>query len=134
MKNKILISLSLIICCSFLFAQNNTKCNASAFLSINFKGKKQLYDKPNGKIIKYIKQDMKNEDYITLEIIDKNDSMFYVSANYEIGGFISKGWIKKDKNIGIYSRAYNCLLKLYTKPNENSEVNFIIKGYITSNQ
>lgn len=129
MKNILLSSILLIVSCSILWAQTTPKCNASVFLSIDFKGKKCLYAKPNSKMIRFLKQDFKNEDYITFKIIDKNDSMFYVSASYEIGGFISKGWIKKDKNIGIYSRAYNAPLKLYSKPSETSKICSIIKEY-----
>jgi hypothetical protein len=55
--------------------------------------------------------------------------MFYVSVYYGIGGFIAKGWIKKDKNIGIYSRAYDQPLKLYSAPDKDSKVNCIINEY-----
>jgi len=129
MKTLISTSIFLILFCSTLFAQQKPKCDTSAFLSLDFKGKKSIYDKPSGKVIRFLKQDFKNEDYITFEIIDKNDSMFYVSASYEIAGFISKGWIKKDCNIGIYSRAYDTPLKLYTNPNTTSKISCIIKEY-----
>lgn len=130
MKSKLLTSiLFLIFWASTIFCQNNIKCNAYVFLNPDFKGTKALYDKPNGKIIKYLQHNFNEEDYIGFKILDKNDSMFYVSANYEIKGFIAKGWIKKDKNIGIYSRAYDCSLKLYSKPNISSKINYTIKQY-----
>jgi hypothetical protein len=129
MNYKIIIGTALILCNSFLFAQKNTKCNGSVFLNIEFKGNKLIFDKPNGKVIGNLKHKFKDEDYIVFTISNKNDSMFYVSAYYDIGGFIVKGWIKKDKNIGIYSKAYDQPLKLYRYPDKDSKVNCIINEY-----
>ncbi len=129
MKNRTLIIILLTCSCSYVFTQNKQKCEACVFLDPNFKGTKALYDKPNGKIIKIVQHNFKEEDYIGFEILYRNDSMFYVSAYYAIKGFISKGWIKKDKHIGIYSSAYNCSLKLYIKPTKKSRISYIIKEY-----
>jgi hypothetical protein len=113
-----------------LFAQTNTKCNACTFLNTEIKGEKALFDKPGGEIINYQKHNLEGKNYYNLIILDKNDSMFYALVEYAIDGeFITKGWIKKDRNIGIYSRAYNEPLKLYCEPNESSKVNCIIKEY-----
>lgn len=130
MKNKILVFFVFIICNSCLFAQNDLKCNACVFLNIDFKGAKPLFDKPCGKTIKYLKHKLKDENYVTLRILNKNDSMFYVKAEYAIDGeLIANGWIRKDMNIGIFSRAYNNPLKLYSTPDKASKVNCIINDY-----
>jgi hypothetical protein len=92
------------------------------FMDINYKGIKLLYDKPQGHIIKRMKHDLEGEDFVTFIIIDRNDSMFHVKAYYSIKGFISKGWIKKDKYLGIYSRAYDQNLKVYQNPNKTSQI------------
>lgn len=127
---KIIIGIVFILCNSFLFAQSNIKYKACVFLNIDFKGAKPLFDKPGGKTIKYLKNDFKNEKCIVFTILDKNDSMFFVHAQDALDNkFIAKGWIKKDKNIGIYSRAYSSALKLYNAPNKASKVNCIINEY-----
>lgn len=114
---------------SLLFSQSNEKCNASVFINPDFTGELILYDNLNGKVLKTLKHNFEEEDYIGLEILNKNDSMFYVNASYEIGGFIGKGWIKKNKNIGIYSRAYDQPLNLYSQANKKSEIIAVLKEY-----
>lgn len=122
MKKKILISILLVISCSYLFAQSKIKCDACVFLNPDFKGKKALYDRPNGIIIKYLKHNFKEEFYINLDILDKNDSMFYVRAYCHSDGTTIKGWIIKDNIIGIYSRGYiGNPLTLYSQPNLKSK-------------
>jgi hypothetical protein len=77
----------------------NKKCKCSILVDINFKGIINLFDRPNGKTYKKLKHDFQNEDYLLLNINGKNDSMFYVIANYSINGIIGKGWIKRNGNV-----------------------------------
>jgi len=118
MKNKIIAGIVFILFSTLLYAQNKANCNACVFLDPSFKGAKALYDKPNGKIIKYLKHNLKEEFYINLDILDRIDSMFYVRAYCDFDGTTLKGWIIKDSLIGIYSRGYkgNPLI-LYYQPN-----------------
>lgn len=130
MKNKILICVVFIMCSTCLFAQSNTKCNACVFLNIDFIGVKPIFDKPGGMIIKYMKHTLEDENYYNLIILDKNDSMFYVQAQSAIDDeFIAKGWIRKDKDIGIYSRAYADPLKLYSAPDDSSKLSCLLNEY-----
>lgn len=91
-------------------------------MDIDYEGEKNLYDTPGGSVIKILKHNLEDEDYIGFKIISRNDSMFYVEAYYSIKGFIAKGWIKKDKYLGIYARSYDTNLKLYKEPGVNSEI------------
>lgn len=130
MKNLLLICFVLIIINSRLYAQSDTKCNACVFLNIDFRGEKPIFDKPCSKAIKYLKHNLKDENYVVFKILDKNDSLFYVQAEYSIDNeFIAKGWIRKDMNIGIYSRAYNIPLKLYSAPDNGSKVKYTFNEY-----
>lgn len=91
-------------------------------MDIEYEGVKYLYNEPGGRIIKELKHDSEAEDFIRFTVINRNDSMFYVEACYSIKGFISKGWVKKDKLLGIYSRAYDKNMKLYSEPNRSSSI------------
>lgn len=104
------------------FTEKDNKKTVPIFMDIDYKGEKNLYDQPGGSVIKNLKHNLEEEDYIGFNIISRNDSVFYVEAYYSIKGFISKGWIKKDKYLGIYARNYDVKMKLYKEPNINSKV------------
>ena len=109
---------------------NSEKSNCSIIIDPKYKGSVILYNEPSGSVLKKIQHNFSNEDYVVLDIIGKNDSMFYVNANFSIKGLICKGWVKKDNPVlGIYSKAYNGNLKLYEKPGINSKINCIVKKY-----
>jgi len=75
---------------------------------------------------------LKEQDYIMLKIVGRNDSMFEVEASYAIAGFIANGWINKcNKEIGVYSRAYSGNLNLYKYPEIKTEIQCTIKEYTT---
>jgi hypothetical protein len=101
-----------------------------AFLNIDFKGNINVYEKPNGKILQKIKNYMFNEDDIIIfKVIEQNDTMFYVTAYYNYEKDSINGWIKKNDNIGIYSKAYDQPLKLYVQPDEKSKVLNVMHDY-----
>lgn len=110
------------------YAQEN-KYNIPVLMDINYTGVKYLYDKPDGRVIHKLAHDIKDEDYIVLTILDKSDTMFYINAEYSFKGYIGSGWIKKDKTICIYSRAYNNELNLYKAPNYESGIQCTIPKY-----
>jgi hypothetical protein len=99
------------------------------FLDITYKDTISLFNQQGVEVINRFEHNFENEDFISFEILNSNDSMFYVNAYYAIDGFITKGWIKKDNHLGIYSRAYNQPLKLYEYPCCDSEVQCIIEEY-----
>lgn len=105
------------------------KLNCLILVDVKYNGTVNLYS-DKGKITKQLKHNLKEEDYLVLKIIGKNDSMYFVEANYAIAGFIGKGWVKKKNSVlGIYSKAYSSTLKLHKHPKKTSEIQSTIKEY-----
>jgi len=98
----------------------------SVFLNIDYKGSIDVFDKPNGKIIKSLKNDFEGEDFVMFDLLHKNDSMFFVISYYSTSdSIIAKGWIHKSKYISIYTRANDAVnrpLILYKYPNNTSQI------------
>ncbi len=114
--------LLIFVCLGLTSYSQENKYGIPVLMDPSYTGVKYLYDKPGGQVIHVLKQDFEGEDYIVMTILDKNDTMFYVSADYSIKGHIGYGWINKDKTICIYSRLYSVELNLYKAPNYESEI------------
>ena len=98
------------------YTQNNTNY-VSVFLDIDFSGKIQIFDKPEGRVIKTLKNNINEGDFIMFDLLEKNDSMFYITAYSSLDNtLITKGWIYKNNHIGIYSSTYNRNFILYKIP------------------
>src|SRR5687768_7228343 len=82
------------------------KCNCSVFIDPDYKGKINVLTAPNGGLQKTIRHDFKNEDYIILDVKEWAGDFLYVYANYSINGAITKGWVRMNNAIGIYTRDY----------------------------
>ena len=90
--------------------------STSVFLNLDFSGDVKVFDKMN-RVIKVVKNDIENENYVMFELLQKNDSMFYVIAYWSLDNeMITKGWIYKNNHLGIYSATYNSDFILYEKP------------------
>jgi hypothetical protein len=127
----------LLLFIGFLYVGMNFQAQSSKIdkitclilVDIKYNGAVNLYS-DKGKVIKQLKHNIKDEDYLLLKIISKNDSMYFVEANYAIAGFIAKGWVKKKNSVlGIYSRAYSSILNLYKHPGKTSEIQSTVKEY-----
>ncbi len=105
------------------------KYSVPVLMDIDFPGVKYLYDTPGGRVVRELRHNAREEDFVVFTILDKNDSMFYVSADYCIKGHIGKGWIKKDDTVGIYSRAYNKPLVLFKSPDPGSGAECVMEEY-----
>jgi hypothetical protein len=89
-----------------------------------------LFDRPGGKVMKTLRQNVSGEDFLLFELQDQNDSMFYVKASYAIRGLIDSGWIRKDRHIGIRARNYQGQpLPMFKGPDESSGVRIYYPGY-----
>jgi hypothetical protein len=114
---------------SYAQSSKTGKLNCLVLVDIKYTGSINLYDS-RGKIVKKLKHNLKEEDYLVLNIVGKNDSMYQVVASYAIKGFIAKGWVKKDSSVlGIYSRAYSSDLNLYKSSKMDSGIECTIKKY-----
>lgn len=109
-------------------SQDETNPWVDVFMDIEYTGQKALYDKPGGKIVRLLKHNFEEEDFIVFDLMSKNDSMFYVKAYYAIDGFIAEGWITKDF-VGIYSRDCGNPFVLYKQPDKTKGVQCTVKEY-----
>ena len=113
----------------FLYSQvqENKVC---VLLDVDYSGVILMYQSLDENSVIELQHDFEEEDFITFDIISKNDSMYYVEANYEINGFIGKGWIRRNVPIKIYVRNYSQSLNLYSFPQKDSPVQCEIKEYL----
>ena len=84
-----------------------------------YRGTVRLYSAPDKKkLVKTLRQNVKDEDWLYFEVKETNDSMFHVSAEFNIAGHVASGWIEKSQHIGVYSRVYEGgkSLILYAEP------------------
>lgn len=91
-----------------------------AIINWKYDGEVALYEKPEGKKIVSLKNDQKNENFLSLEIVEETDNFFNVNISFETSSKSYKGWIKKDKYIGAIVKLEQELmnLTLYNKPNQ----------------
>jgi len=54
-----------------------------------------VYEKPDGKVIRQMKNNSINEDFLHLEIISENRTHFHVKIYYAIENDSVIGWTKK---------------------------------------
>ena len=99
---------------------------ATVFLDIDFTGEIYVYDKPDGKIIKTLKNNIEETNFVMLDLLQKNDSMFYIIAYNSLEeDTITRGWIMKSHHLGIYSRMYTPEIDpliLYEMPNDTLQI------------
>ena len=102
----------------------------SVFLDIDFSGEIQVFDKPKGKVIKMLRNNMNEEEFIMFDLLEKKDNMFYVLAYSSLNNtLITKGWIYKNNHLGIYSSTYNRDFILYKRPHNKREIIAIDEVY-----
>lgn len=63
-----------------------------------------IYNEPDGKVFKQMKNDSTNEDYLHLIILKQTDTHFYISIHKTITKDSTTGWIKKADYVGAYKR------------------------------
>lgn len=99
---------------------------ATIFLDIDFTEAINLYDKPDGKVIATLKNNIEEENFVLFSLLQKNDSMFYVVAYHSLEeNTIAKGWVFRNCHLGIYSRIYNPEVRpliLYKTPNDTLQI------------
>ncbi len=101
---------------------NNDSCLVSVFLDYEFAGEIQMFDKSHH-LVKTIKNDIENENFVMFDLLEKNDSMFHVIAYWSLdNNSIGEGWVYKDKHLGIFSATYNRDFILYKEPYNREQI------------
>ena len=124
---KLIFLLALFCVFQFGHKTKEVECNTSAFWSYTTKDSLPLYDSPGGKIIRFLKNDPANDDYVVFAIHRKRGNALEVTAyTFDIK---NPGWIYLNDSICVFSRAYQGNLKLYKEPTEESGISCIIEEY-----
>ena len=110
-----------------MYGQSNSTCSCEGLIDTEYKGLINIYDRPNGSIKAKLKHNFVNEDYLIFTIEKTFPNYFKVTIAYSISGKAISGWVKKEKHLGTYPRAYSETVQLYSKPNERSKVAGIIQ-------
>lgn len=106
----------------------------TVFLNIEFAGKVEVFDIPHGNITKYVQNDIEEEDFVMFDLLQKQDSMYYVIAYSGLTNqILAKGWISQNTNLGVYSAAYGDLhCSLYKMPFNRKQIIITEKVYNTN--
>ena len=112
--------------------RNYTDTNfLTVFLNIEFSGTVAVYDIPHGKIIKYVQNDIEEEDFVMFDLLQKQDSMYYVIAYSGLTNrILAKGWISKNNHLDIYFSAYDSDLIVYKNANDRGVKMFSDKEHL----
>ena len=106
----------------------------TVFLNIEFEGTVTVFDIPHGKITKYVQNDIKEEDFVMFDLLQKQDSMYYVVAYSGLTDrILAKGWISKNNHLDIYFSAYDRDLVIYKNANDRKKKMFSDKEYLFDN-
>lgn len=103
-------------------------------LDLNYVEEVPIYDN-SGRVIATVHNDTIEENFVMIQLIDKNDSMYYVHISYSAYGekeYI--GWIYRSLPFITYTSTYSpdkqgFYDQLYSKPDENSAVVVKRKNY-----
>lgn len=127
MKHILSILFSLFLS-QVLYAQT-TVCDAAIYWK--YEGSIKILDKPNGKELTSLQNDVKNENYIGLTIKEIKDDFFLVEIQLQINDTLHYGWIERSEYIGAYMRYENAFMDLtfYTEPNTKSSKPIELKNW-----
>lgn len=106
-------------------------CECSIILDPEFKGTLDVFDAPNGRVLKAVGHNQADEDFIFLELRKSTDQYFEVSVHFSLEGHIVDGWVRKSDVLGIYSRAYNSTdtFELFDTSDTGSQKPIVVMEY-----
>ena len=99
-----------------------------------------IYDKPDARLLKTLRNDTLNENFLSLTILDEQKNWFLVDISLGMSDKSYHGWIEKNWYIGAFARheKYPMKLTLYRNPVlnelEKTELNDWQPGLITINR
>lgn len=106
------------------FYRPGDSCNCSVFLSLNEKNKITVYSTTQKiKVLDRVGHKLKEEDFVVFDILNANDSMYFVTASYAVSGKTIKGWISGNTRLAVFSKDPGKEILLYKEP-ENGEAVF----------
>ncbi len=126
--------LNIFLLLTFISCQSQN-CNCEGFIDWESNKLINIYSNSDGiKKIAELRNDIENEDFLIFRIIESKKEFFKVEIGRAMSGNRITGWIKKEKELGIYDRNYseNETLNLYTEPNVNSKIKSKLTEYNTS--
>lgn len=95
----------------------------SVFLNPKFEGAVEVFDfPPHGKLEKRLRNNLEEEDIVMFDLLQKNDTMYYVLAYSGLTDeVLATGWIYKDNNLTVDFSAYDRDLVIYRNVNDRSD-------------
>lgn len=106
---------------TILFGQENYPCSCQGIIDPAYKGVVKIFDKPNGKMMRGLRQNFKNEDFLVFQIDSATSSYFHATITYAVSGKKHAGWISKKEYIGTFPRVYADTAYLYEKANNRAK-------------
>ncbi|MGI6291429.1 MAG: hypothetical protein ACOXZH_03235 [Bacteroidales bacterium] len=106
----------------------------SVFLSPDFEGIVEVFDiPPYGKKVKELKNNMEEGNIVMFDLLQKNDSMYYVLAYSGLTNeILATGWIHKKNKLSICFLAYDRDLVIYRNVNDRSDKILSDKEYLVT--
>jgi len=116
---------------SLQFIEHTDTNFLTVFLNVEFEGTVEVFDAPHGKTIKYVQNNIEEEDFVMFDLLQKQDSMYYIIAYSGLTDqILAKGWISQNTNLGVYSAAYGDLhCSLYLMPFNRKQIIITEKVY-----
>lgn len=116
---------------SLQFRKDTVHRISTIFLDPEFAGTVDVFEEPNGRIIKSVQNNIEDDDIVMFDLLQKTDSMYYTIAYSGIDDrILVKGWIYKKNHLGIYSSAYgDKRCSLYEIPSNKGRIIITEKEY-----
>ncbi|MBL7471223.1 SH3 domain-containing protein [Robertkochia sediminum] len=126
------MKLTTIIILLFSISSISQNCNCEGIINWESEKPIKVLTDPNGSVIKELKNDMENENFLMFKIHESNGEYLKVTINYAFDSEPTIGWIKKEKEVGTYARNYspNEPLNFYEEPSFNSKVKMQLNEYL----
>ncbi|MDX1752072.1 MAG: hypothetical protein R3259_02725 [Salinimicrobium sediminis] len=101
---------------------------------VNWQSEKiiKVYDQPDGLEIAALRNKTEEENFLFFDILETQPGFFKVEIKYAFDSDPIVGWIKKEKEIGLYARNYDSdkILKFYSSPDKNSKIRAELNEYV----
>ena len=106
--------------------QTTVPCACKAFIDLTVNESLKVVDKPNGKLVKLLKYNPSDDDFLKVNIDKVSDSFFHAKLQYDGSGQTFTGWFLKKKYIVTFVKNYSAAVKLYALPNSIASVSATI--------